>query len=448
METQYEHHDDRHLLAIVDGALDALGDDRVRLHSDADLLELLQVAIRVGAKLSAWQKLLAAQIETGEVAWRERKNSTTTWLAEAENLTPREAARLIRSGMELARFPVVAHAAGTGRVLPGQADAISQVLAKLPSELDGATVVRAQELMVGFADTHNAAELGRLATHLLEVVCPETADELEAERLERERRQATRDRYLAFRNNGHGSILVRGSLPVADAEPLIRIVDAYAAAQKRAFEAADPRCPMPSPGQRRADGLLALVEHHQRQAVAPNHGGDRPRAVITLSYDTLLKAANDAGLVDPFGRIVGTGEPVSPSTVRQLLCDADLLPAVLGGSSEVLDVGRTRRLVTPAIRAALEIRDGGCMFPGCDKAPQACHAHHGIPWWVGGPTALTNLFLLCPHHHNIVEPSRDPASDRWTIRLGSNSVPEITPPRRVDPRQKPRIHARFMVRRQ
>ena len=49
-----------------------------------------------------------------------------------------------------------------------------------------------------------------------------------------------------------------------------------------------------------------------------------------------------------------------------LLAAASLavLPIVLGGPSQPLDVGRTQRLVTPAIRAALEVRDGGCVFPG------------------------------------------------------------------------------------
>ena len=84
------------------------------------------------------------------------------------------------------------------------------------------------------------------------------------------------------------------------------------------------------------------------------------------------------------------------------------MPTVLGSRSAVLDVGRAQRLVTPAIHAALEIRDGGCVFPGCDKQPNACHAHHIMPWWAGGVTALHNLVLVCPHHHGIIEPSHNP----------------------------------------
>ncbi|HSN44519.1 MAG TPA: HNH endonuclease signature motif containing protein, partial [Propionibacteriaceae bacterium] len=95
------------------------------------------------------------------------------------------------------------------------------------------------------------------------------------------------------------------------------------------------------------------------------------------------------------------------------------------------------------IRYALEQRDRGCVFPGCDKPPTACHAHHITPWWAGGSTSLTNMALLCPHHHRIVEPTHNPDHDRWRIRINTDHLPEISPPKRVDPRQRPRLHARF-----
>jgi hypothetical protein len=144
---------------------------------------------------------------------------------------------------------------------------------------------------------------------------------------------------------------------------------------------------------------------------------------------------------------VGSGEPLPAGVLRRLLCDADLLPAVLGGPSQVLDVGRAQRLVTPSIRAALELRDGGCVFPGCDKPPHACHAHHLQPWWAGGPTALQNLVLVCAHHHGIVEPGHDPTADRWRVQLRADGLPEVVPPRRADPGQRPRLHSRFQLRR-
>jgi Domain of unknown function DUF222./HNH endonuclease. len=430
------------VLAVVDDALDVLLADRLQLVSDRELLTLLQLALRVDARLQAWQARLAAQVEASEAAWREHGTSTSTWLAESANLTRREAAQLVASGNGLERFATIGEAARSGAVLPHQAEAITSVLAELPADLPTESVDQAQQLMVGFATSHNSAELRRLSRHLLEVLAPETAEQREAERLERELRLAQANRHLRFSYDHHGSVLFRGSLPVVDAESFMKIIDAYASAARRGVDALDPHAEHLTPAMYRADALLAMVQRHAQQALAPGLGGDRPRIVVTLAYDELVRSGVAAGLA---GRIVGTGEPIAASALRRLLCDADVLPVVLGGRSEILDVGRSQRLVTPAIRAALELRDGGCIFPGCDKPPHACQAHHLIPWWAGGRTSADNLVLVCAHHHGIVEPGHDPSADRWQARIGPSGVPEVVPPRRADPEQRPRRHARFLT---
>jgi hypothetical protein len=443
MEREFEQLTDREILASISSALDALTDDRLRLSTDVEQLGLLQDVIRLGGRLQGFEQQLAARIEASQAVWNERRTSTRTWLAESMNLTPREAARIIRAGQGLTRYPTIGSAAQTGTVLPVQAEAITAVLAQLPKEFDNNTISEAQTMMVGFAETHNSAELRRLTTHLIDVLSPDTADRLEAKRLEQQERRAQTRRCLDFTGDGDGSVLIRGSLPIADAEALIQIVEAYAAAQKRGLERLDPQAEYVTPAMRRADGLIAMVQAHSRRQVAPRNGGDRPRIVITLSHDKLTKHCTDAGLG---AHLVRDGQPVAASVVRRLLCDADLLPVVLGSHSEPLDVGRTVRLVTPAIRAALELRDGGCIFPGCDAPPGGCEAHHVVPWWAGGVTALRNLVLVCPHHHGILEPSRGPNADRWKILFRSDGIPTVVPPRRVDPRQRPRIHARLTTR--
>jgi len=444
MDESFTELSDGQLLAIIGAALDALTDDRLRLPSDTEQLAQLKAALRLDARLQAWQQQLAARIEAAEAAWHEYRTSTTTWLTDAAQLTPREARRLIKAGQGLATFEIVGAAAVAGAVLPSQAEAITSVLADLPPEFDHETVVQGQELMVGFAASHDAAALRRLTAHLVEVLAPDTADALTAARLERQERAARARRHLEFVGDGHGNVHIRGSLPVADAEPFIRIIDAYAAADKRAtLEARDPLAEQVTPTMRRADALITMVNRHSQQALAPANGGDRPRIVITMSYNKLAKTATDAGLLA--GHLIGTNEPLPAGALRRLLCDADLLPAVLGSQSEILDVGRTQRLVTAPIRAALELRDGGCVFPGCDKPPHDCHAHHIVPWWANGPTSLDNLVLVCPHHHGIVEPGHDPTADRWQIRLRDDGRAQIIPPRRADPTQRPRTHARFLT---
>lgn len=111
--------------------------------------------------------------------------------------------------------------------------------------------------------------------------------------------------------------------------------------------------------------------------------------------------------------------------VRRLACDADLIPAVLGTHSEVLDVGRTRRLVTTALWLALILRDQHCAFPGCTRPPAMCHAHHIKHWADHGKTELDNLALLCGHHHRVIHHTP------WQIRLNpKDRKPELSPPPR------------------
>ena len=89
----------------------------------------------------------------------------------------------------------------------------------------------------------------------------------------------------------------------------------------------------------------------------------------------------------------------APPPTRRLACEAGVVPVVLGGSSQPLDVGRTKRYFTPAQRIAMGIRDGGCTAQGCDAPPAMCHAHHDDPWSCHGHTDLARGRLLCPFHH-------------------------------------------------
>ncbi len=447
MEAVVETRSIGQVLADLDPALDALRHPSHRLATDRERLDALQAATRAEARLHAWRAGLAAAIDTDDGAWRAHGTSVTTWLADTANLTRTEAAALVRHGRDLHRFPLVGESAATGAVLPPQAHAITAVLTDLPDDLPTTAIEEAQHTMVGFAATYNSTELRRLARHLLDVVAPDTAEHVEASRIERDHRLAQRSRHLTFTHDHHGSLLIKGSLPVIEAQTLVRIVEAYAAAEKRALDAIDPQSEYVTPAMRRADALLAMAHHHSQTAIAPSHGGDRPRIVVTLSYQSLLDAARATRQGLPARQLTGhlttTGQRVPAGALRQLLCDADLLPAVLGGASEVLDVGRTRRLVTPPIRTALELRDQGCIFPGCDKPPQDCHAHHLTPWWAGGRTSLSNLVLACAHHHGIIEPGHDPTADRWHARVGDDGTAEVIPPLRVDPNQRPRRHTRF-----
>ena len=105
--------------------------------------------------------------------------------------------------------------------------------------------------------------------------------------------------------------------------------------------------------------------------------------MVLIPLDTLMGGLKAAHL--------DTGEAISPGQARRLTSQAKIIPVVLGGKSEVLDVGRARRFYTRAQRIALMVRDRGCTTDGCEWPPGMCHAHHDHPWALGGtPTSKTD----------------------------------------------------------
>jgi hypothetical protein len=85
--------------------------------------------------------------------------------------------------------------------------------------------------------------------------------------------------------------------------------------------------------------------------------------------------------------------------VQRLICDGRIRTVIHDGASNVLDVGRSHRLVTDRQYRALMLRHHGhCAHPGCPNTKNL-HAHHRIHWIHGGHTDLDNLLLLCERHH-------------------------------------------------
>ena len=102
-----------------------------------------------------------------------------------------------------------------------------------------------------------------------------------------------------------------------------------------------------------------------------------------------------------------------------------LLPPTLDGApSQPLDVGRATRVIAPAQRRALAVRDRGCVFPGCERPLAWCDAHHLWHWIDGGPTDLANLALVCRAHHRAVH------EGGWQLTRGPDGRFTATPPHR------------------
>ncbi len=111
-----------------------------------------------------------------------------------------------------------------------------------------------------------------------------------------------------------------------------------------------------------------------------------------MDYDTMMSGLGVA--------TTNTGGRISASEARRLMCTSHVIPAVLGGKSEPLDLGRGERLYKMGQRRAMDLRDQHCRAEGCDIPAAWCEAHHLIPWLKGGKTDLADGILLCSHHHH------------------------------------------------
>jgi hypothetical protein len=196
----------------------------------------------------------------------------------------------------------------------------------------------------------------------------------------------------------------------------------------------DPR----TDNQKRLDGLIACLSGGLAMAdsnTLPWTGGMRPQVAVTIDYRTLLGDLLDAGTITAedlarFQSHAAFTETVHPQNIRTLACDADILPVVLGGDGQVLDVGRTQRLFPARLRQAIAARDGGCAAPGCGIPAPWCDVHHVEHWEHGGPTSTDNGVLLCNHHHHSVH------AGAWEIDMRSGR-PWFIPAPYLDPWRRP-----------
>ncbi|MGC4815804.1 DUF222 domain-containing protein, partial [Micromonospora sp. DT228] len=248
-----------------------------------------------------------------------------------------------------------------------QARVIADTVATVHTAADAQAADKAVGVLTDWAGQFDPTLLRKLGTRILDHVAPDIADAAAHAALEAEARRATRDRHLTLSTLTDGRLRLTGILDTETAGLLRAAIDPLTA----------PSGPddQRTPGQRRHDALADLCRLTLRTSDLPEHGGDPAQLVITTTFDALAGQLG-AGTLD-------TGFHLTPGTVRRLACDATILPAVLNSTSQPLDVGRQRRLITGPLRRALVLRDRGCAFPGCDRPPRWCDAHH-IHHWADG----------------------------------------------------------------
>jgi hypothetical protein len=168
--------------------------------------------------------------------------------------------------------------------------------------------------------------------------------------------------------------------------------------------------------QRRADALVELAMRSLNSGELPTTHGVRPHVTVTVPEASLQKRAGTPGAELAWAGVVPA------DTGRRLACDATVTRVDVDSRGMPLDAGRATRVVHPALRRALVLRDRGCRFRGCDRPASWTDAHHITHWADHGPTALANLVLLCRRHHRQVH------EGGWEVRRGDGGAVEVVPP--------------------
>ena len=146
-------------------------------------------------------------------------------------------------------------------------------------------------------------------------------------------------------------------------------------------------------------------------------GGEQKAQIqVTSSLETLL------GLVGAPAAEMEFSLPVSSRTVERLACDSSIARVLLDSESVVIDVGRSKRVVSEPGRRALQARDGHCRWPRCERPASWSAAHHVVHWIHGGTTDLDNLILLCHRHHWMVH------EGNWQLVRGDDGRMLTVPP--------------------
>lgn len=393
-----------------------LGQDWNRL-SDDELLESAQRIEAWSRQLYAVTLAVTSEVDSRGLAKKQGVSSTAVLLRQLLQLSPRAARRRVEdarevcdsttiSGSQVApQLPGAAEALREGALSEEQLGVIRRTLRELPSDVTPSTRLRVERQLVAEARRFDPCQLGKLATHIRAHLDPDGV--LRSERDIADRME------LTLTPDVDGSIRVRGRLS-AEAGAVVR-------------SALSPLAkPLPSDtrsaAKRRADALVELARRALNGGTLPAEGSMRPHIGITVDLDELRR---HTGVVDLDG-----GGTVSIQTARRICCDAEVIPIVMRGGSQPLDVGRRQRLVTGPMRRALIARDRGCVAPGCDRPPEWCEAHHLKHWADGGATSIDNTALLCGYHHTLIH------QGDWTATM-IDGIPHFIPPPWIDPTQTP-----------
>ncbi len=345
--------------------------------------EIVELAAHIHAATCRWLGLVAEFDRLrGWEAWGCR--SCAHWIAWRCSISDIAARDQVRVARRLQELPRGRKAYAAGELSYSKVRALTRVSA----------VAREEELL-GLARHATAAQLERMVRGYRRVAAAERAA------------AGRPERFVTWQHDDDGSLLLYARLPAEEGATVLAALEAgmddsaeavmsnSAEAVARGFTGAaeTDSAEAPTGAERRAEALVAVAESYVAGA-RTTRSDDQFQVVVHVDA-AALRDSGEAGRAE-----LADGTPIAAETARRLACDAALVP-LLERDGKPLSVGRKTRAIPPALRRALESRDGGCRFPGCTSRRRA-HAHHIEHWAHGGETKLSNLVQLCPFHHRLV----------------------------------------------
>ena len=269
----------------------------------------------------------------------------------------------------------------------------------------GAKVARTMTRLAGSLTPEQQGEYAAIATGAagdreisdgdLEVVCRKLLIDLLDQKPKEERERAAQDlRCVSRRRLGTGMTRFTIDAPEADAALLDGVLTGPLAAPDPVVQEDGAEVDVRSPGQRKYDAVLMVINRGMSNPGAPPSSG-RASVMITVKADPQTGKPVGAG-------VTALSQVLDARQVGRFACIGDVTPIVLGEHGEPLNLGRTVRLATPGQFKALMVRDQKCTYPGCSVPGTWCDAHHLVWWCRGGGTDIAFLVLLCPRHHTLV----------------------------------------------
>ena len=325
-------------------------------------------------------------------------NSTVDWLRHNAKMTSTAAADCLHVGEQLSNLSQTIDAIGNGRIGFAHAAIIARHAQAVTHSESAEPFDERPYLKV--AEESSPSKLWYHSMHQWHRTDPDGVADSQ--------RRDAEERYLRFSDPGDGTVFLKGKFDSAASATIRTALEPLA--RPRGND--DLR----NKERRDADALVDLAEHALDAGAVPQHGSVRPHVQVTTTLETLR------GLIGAPAGEMALSLPISSKTVQRLACDSSISRVLLSADSAVIDAGRAKRVVSSGTRRVLEARDKFCRWPGCERPASWTAAHHVIHWAQGGKTDLSNLVLLCRHHHWMVH------EGGWRLSLAADGRVLAIPP--------------------